>query len=388
MAYPLIWLVLWRKNYLQAIRSDYTEAQILIHASSLGEINAVAELIKALQDRGYKLAINTVTVTGRERAKQLFPELPISLSALDIGHLRKIQMRKIKPQLILIAETEIWPNMLYAAKINAIPVIFVNARISEKSLKSFLKARSLIAFLSSSVRLILAQSEDDNRRLASLFPGKCLTAGNLKYALKLPEHDSQQLRMKWGYREDDLILCWGSSRPGEEELLLKILPRLLAEFPRLKLILAPRHPKRISEVSALLTGSEYQMFSQEQPETRAGILVIDVLGRLTEAYAICDLAIVGGSFMDFGGHNPLEPAFYAKAIIIGRYYSSCRDSVKQLLSDHAILISESRTLQEDILALLCDKALRDSMGQAARKVLTKNAHALENHIREIEQCLK
>lgn len=386
-AYPLLWLFLKGKHYTEALSASSQTADILIHAASLGEINALSALIKRLLAGGHSVAINTITVTGKKRAQELFPQLQVRLAPFDILHLKQQQLKQLKPKLILIAETEIWPNMLYAAQKAEIPILFINARISEKSLKAYLSIKGLLSIVSNSVKGIMAQSQADAGRFARIFDLPIKNLGNLKYALELSIIESEKQRAFLGYAKNDFILVWGSSRPKEEALLLKVLPELQRKIPELKLIIAPRHPKRISEVQELLKDLSYQLYSQRAVGAAPDILLIDVLGRLNAIYAISDLSIVGGSFGDFGGHNPLEPAFYQKAIIMGGDYSSCKDSVRSLLQREAILISNSDKLAGDIIKLYLNPALRQKMGENAKKVLTENAAALSLHLMEIEKCI-
>lgn len=391
ISYPLVRLIALLYQYNEGFQrpAKRQDRPILIHAASVGEVNAAAALIKKLLQEGYPIHINTVTITGRALAESMFPELSISLAPVDVLHLRQRQMRNFQPRLILIVETEIWPNMLYAASQLAIPIVFVNARLSEKSLKNYLKIGPLLRIIGSSIKAILAQSAEDKARFEKLFQRVPVSqAGNLKFCLSLPEYDAAMIKDDLGIKNDDFVLTWGSSRPGEEALILGLLPKLKRSIPQLKLILAPRHPKRIPEVEKLLSSISYQKLSKLDIETGWDVLLIDTLGQLSKAYSISDLVIVGGSFYDFGGHNPLEPAFYAKAIIMGPYHSSCRDSVRILQKADAILISEQDQLLEKILNLADNRRQREEMGRKAKIVLTENAHALNFHIRGIKQCLK
>ena len=391
ISYPLLRLIGSLHHYNEGFQTPAKrqDRPILIHAASVGEVNATAALIKRLLQEGYPIHINTVTITGRALARGIFPETIISLAPVDVLHLRKRQMRALQPRLILIVETEIWPNMLYAASQNNIPIVFVNARLSEKSLKNYLKIGPLLRMIGSSIKAIMAQSAEDKVRFEKLFNNVPVSsAGNLKFCLELPYYDTAKLKADFGILEEGFVLTWGSSRPGEEELVLGLLPELKQGIPNLKLILAPRHPKRIPEVEKMLDGFSYQKLSELDPKTTWDILLIDTLGQLTKAYAISDLAIVGGSFYDFGGHNPLEPAYYAKAIIMGKHHSSCQDSVRILQESSAIIISGPDKLLEDILALAGNSLQREEMGRKAKIVLTENAHALNVHIRGIKQCLK
>ncbi|MCB5262509.1 MAG: 3-deoxy-D-manno-octulosonic acid transferase [Candidatus Cloacimonetes bacterium] len=390
ISYPLLRLIgaLYQYNESFQRPARCQERPILIHAASVGEVNAAAALIRELLQEGYPIHINTVTVTGRALARSIFPQLSISLAPVDVLHLRQRQMRILQPRLILIVETEIWPNMLYAATKAAIPIVFVNARLSEKSLKNYLKIAPLLQMIGSSIKAIMAQSAEDKMRFEKLFTRVPVThAGNLKFCLSLPDFDESTIKADLGIREDDFVISWGSSRPGEEELILGILAEPKRSIPALKVILAPRHPKRIPELEKLLSGTNYQKLSKLDPQRGWNILLIDTLGHLTKAYAISDLVIVGGSFYDFGGHNPLEPAYYSKAIIIGEYYSSCQDSVRILAAANAIIISDKDSLLEDILALAANRPQREDLGRKAKIVLTENAHALNVHVRGIKQCL-
>ncbi|MCB5265062.1 MAG: 3-deoxy-D-manno-octulosonic acid transferase [Candidatus Cloacimonetes bacterium] len=391
ISYPLLRLIGALYQYNEGFQrpAKRQDRPILIHAASVGEVNAAVALIRELLKEGYPVHINTVTITGRALARSIFPELSISLAPVDVLHLRQRQMRLLRPRLILIVETEIWPNMLYAASKAAIPIVFVNARLSEKSLKNYLKIKPLLRMIGSSIKAIMAQSAEDKARFERLFNTVPVTkAGNLKFCLELPAYDEIKIKSDLGIKQDDFVLCWGSSRPGEEALILGILPELKQRIPALKLILAPRHPKRIPEVEKLLSESCHQKLSTLEPKADWDILLIDALGHLTSGYAISDLVIVGGSFYDFGGHNPLEPAYYAKAIIMGEYYSSCRDSVLILKAANAIIISNQDKLLEDIVILAENPLQRAEMGRQAKIVLTENAHALNVHVRGIKQCLK
>lgn len=386
---PLLWLILPLYRYRGALYSPKSrrDKPILLHCASVGEVNAVVPLINELANKGYPIHINTVTVTGLELIKRGYPDIPSELAPLDIGSLRRRQYAALNPRMLLIVETEIWPMMLDRAAGHNIPIVFINARMGRKSFDKYNSIQSLIRYLSRSVRMVLAQSDDDSKRFYDLLDIPSYNAGNLKYCLSLPIFDPDQSRRKFGFITDDLILVWGSSRPGEEALLLAILPFLKQQHPNLKIIIAPRHPKRCEELEKMLRDTSYRKLSDNASMSK-DILLIDSLGHLAEAYAIADLAIVGGSFYDFGGHNPLEPAFYSKAIIIGEYHHSCKASVQKLQQSNAIVVSDKHKLAADISRLLQNTRVRQDMGQRAKIVLTENAAALHNHIKGIEQCLK
>lgn len=391
--YPFLYLLLKQRHYSKAIKANgiNTEKGILFHCASMGELTAIKTLVtKHLQKHPeIKLCITTSTVTSCAEANQISPLVPGFLSVLDLPHLRKKQLDKINPGLICIVETEIWPNMLLWAKINKVPVLFLNARMSKRTFQSYRLLKFLFRYLQSPITEIHAQSKEDAERYEKLFNRPVLESGNLKFSLVLKNYDSNKLREEWGYTSDDFIICWGSSRPGEEELFISIFPFLKEQIPNLHIIIALRHPKRVEEVMALLNGCSYCCFSTKKENTLAEeILIIDTLGILDQAYCLCDIAIVGGSFFDFGGHNPLEPAYYRKPVVMGNYHNSCNESVKKLNTAGGILISNKNDLQNDLLTLYQNEDLRAKMGEAAKKVLTENASTLDIYLNALEKWHK
>lgn len=391
--YPIVYIILRLRNYLPAIIAEGSDTHkgILFHAASMGEVNSIRPLVLELLDKhpDASICITTSTMTGLKLAKGISPRICAYLSVLDVPHLRKKQLSLINPGLICIVETEIWLNMLSWASKHNVPVLFLNARMSEKSFGKYYQLRNLLRLVSKSIVAIHAQSEDDTRRFEKVLSKPVYNSGNLKYALKLHDYNPEQKREEWGFTAEDFILCCGSSRPGEEALILSMLPNLLKRIPKLKLIIAIRHPQRTSEVIRLFGEVTYRLYSslvggQLQMES---VLLIDCLGVLEQAYAICDLAIVGGSFFDFGGHNPLEPAYYAKPIIIGEYYHSCKDSVKRLLVGKGIVVSDVEKLEKDIFMLAQNVGLRNSLGKSAKQVLQDNSLALEKQLHAIESFI-
>jgi 3-deoxy-D-manno-octulosonic-acid transferase len=392
--YPFIYTFLWLKSYLPSIQFEGKDINkgILFHAASMGEVNAIRPLVlKHLENHpDIEICITTSTITGLKQARSISAKIQAFLSVLDIPHLRNKQLSLINPGLICIVETEIWFNMLYWASKHNVPVLFLNARMSASSFGKYIKLRKLLGFVGKSIVAIHAQSEEDAKRYRQVFSTAVFNSGNLKYALKLNDYDQADIRKEWGFSANDFIMCWGSSRPGEESLILSNLPSLIKSIPNLKVIIAIRHPNRVNEVVSLFSNEPYQLFSklEDAYESDDRVLLIDRLGVLDKAYAICDLAIVGGSFFDFGGHNPLEPAFYTKPIIIGEFHHSCRDSVKRLLNGKGIIVSDAGKLKQDILMLGKDSELRHRLGSNAKQVLLDNSQALTKQLHAIESALR
>jgi len=361
---------------------------ILVHAASVGEINAVKPLLIKLlnNDRSLRIVLTTNTLAGYQLGSQIHPKIECHLAPLDFLHLRLKQLSRQAPKLIIIVETEIWLNLLFAAKLNGIKVVFVNARMSEKTLTKLNLIKPLIQYVTKSLVMVCCQSEEHRARFDILLGCKAKTCGNLKYAVDLPAFDEANLRSGFGYQQNDDIICFGSSRPGEEKLILKCFDEIKEKYPEIKLILAPRHLNRMDEILMLLRGYRFSRHSKSEKADQ--IHIFDTIGDLCKAYAICDIAIVGGSFYDFGGHNPLEPAFYAKPIIIGTFHQSCRDSVRKLQSKQGVLVSDPLKLISDIEMLLANKDLRHETGLRAKAVLDANANALNVHFEYVAEHLE
>ncbi len=394
IGYPMIATLLLMKQYLPAINPDGVDTKkgILFHASSMGEVNAIKPLINKIirNHPEISICITTTSLSGLSQARSISPHIHAYLSVLDVPHLRAKQLNKINPGLVCIVETEIWLNMLAWCNKQEVPMLLLNARMSEKSSKRYTLISSLINSVSGSIREVHAQSCLDANRFKRLFKSPVFESGNLKYCLELPEYSRDILRSEMGILSDDFLLCWGSSRPGEEALLMSIFPALLQAIPNIKIVVALRHPERLNEVVSLFKSVPYVLYSELENNNigRARVLVIDKLGVLAKMYALCDIAVVGGSFFDFGGHNPLEPAFYEKATIIGNYHASCKDSVTRLKDGGGIIVSDSSKLLDDILSLYYDPVYRDRLGKNAKKVLSENQHALENQYKAIMRYIQ
>lgn len=386
---PIIFAIWGHKTNAERLAINYprTHYQIIVHAASVGEINGIKQLLIDILEThpNLRILLTTNTKTGRHNAQNIHPRLDVMLSPLDLMHLRLKQFRFSQPQLILIAETEIWPSLLFAAKKIRIPVVYINARLTEKSLRRYLKMRKFWQNLGRSVKTVCAQTDSDRKRFAMLFGTECITASNLKFSVRQPNYDESELRKEMGYSSDAQVLVLGSSRPKEEQLLLQSYDSLKPKYPNLKLIIVPRHLKRLVEIVTLLAGRDFSRFSQTK-QTK-DIHLIDEMGQLLAAYAVCDIAIIGGSFFPYGGHNPLEAAYYRKAIVMGPHFDSCRGSVHSLQAANAILISSKENLTVDLDRLLSASEERKKMGERAKQVLDKNANSLDKHLAVINQYL-
>jgi len=298
----------------------------------------------------------------------------------------KRAFRMLNPELVILVETEFWPNMLNQAKLNNVPVIVVNGRISERTYPKYKRFSFFWKPLWKAVKSVSAQSEHDANRFNSLGFKDVINNQNLKFSLQLPEFERVKTRNKWNFSKNDFVIVFGSSRPGEEKLLKEIIPILKKRIPNLKIIIVPRHLERISEVKEIFKEFNYQLYTELK--SNPDIIIVDEMGILTEAYAMSDLAIVGGSFFDFGGHNPLEPAFYGLPIIMGEFYGSCLDSVNKLKQNDAIIISAKDELLNNILKIAQNTDYRLTLGKNAKKTLQQNSDSLKKNLEIIERYIR
>lgn len=364
------------------------DSSIWIHAASVGEVNAIKPLLNKLLNKYPEkhFVLSTVTKTGRDIANKISPKLKTFFFPLDVNFIMKRAFNSINPELIILMETELWPNMLRIARKRKIPVLIVNGRISNKS---FPKYRRLLFFWKSlwkPVVAVNAQSDLNADRFNLLGFKNVLNTHNLKFCLELPEYEKSKLRKEMGYSKDDFIVVWGSSRPGEEKLLKSIIWDLEKEIPALQVVIVPRHLSRLSEIKDIFKDFDYKLYSENNKQSK--IILVDEMNILNLFYALTDIAIVGGSFFNFGGHNPLEPAYYGVPTIMGEYFQSCSDTVNKLKKNKAILISSKDKLKDNILKLYKNKNFAEMLGQNAKNTIKQNSESLKNNLKILEQYIQ
>ncbi|KQC07609.1 MAG: hypothetical protein APR54_05875 [Candidatus Cloacimonas sp. SDB] len=373
-----------RKERFGRIKLDYTGV-IWIHAASVGEVNAVKPLIIELLTKfpSRHFVLSTMTSTGQQAAENISPKLSVFYFPLDFLLPMIRIFNWLEPEMIILVETELWPNLLLQAKKRNIPVVIVNGRISDRSFPSYRRFLFFWKPLWKSVIAVNAQSSRDADRFRILKFRNVKDTQNLKFCLKLPEYDSDKIRAEMGYLKEDFIIVWGSSRPGEEKLFKQVICQLKTQMPDLRAVLVPRHLSRLAEIKQIFSDVKYSVYSESnKPDW---LVIVDEMNILPMFYAISDIAIIGGSFYNFGGHNPLEAAFYATPIIMGKYYHSCRDSVEKLIEEKAVKISNPQDLSHDILNLYENKDETKKMGINAKLTLTKNSDSLKKNLEILER---
>lgn len=384
--YPIFFLFFIKNNFKQRsrIKDVPVDQSIWIHASSVGEVNAIKPFIIRLLDQFPKIPIvmTCMTQTGLETAQKISGKLIVRQFPFDIYPVIHQAYKVIKPSIIFLVETELWPNMLSIAAKKKIPVIMLNARISDRSYPRYKVLRFFWKSLLKKINLVLTQSEKDKERYEYLGAVSVHNCNNLKFSINLPTYDKSELRKAWKYNFNDYIIAFGSSRPGEEKLFIEIIRKIADQIPRLKAIIVPRHLHRLSELKPLLQENEYSLFSENKNDSL--FMIVDEMGILPQVYAISDTSIIGGSFFNFGGHNPLEAAFYEVPVLIGPYHSSCEDIVHKLKQNEAIIISSAEQLSEDLLNLASNIEIRRQLGKRAKDTVIENMNSLDLHFELIK----
>jgi len=362
-------------------------AAVWVHAVSVGEVLATSSLIEELQALfpGGRIVVSTTTATGQKLARERFGEGNVFSFPLDFAFAIRPYLRALQPRLVVLAETEFWPNFLRLARASGARVAVVNARISDRSLPGYRRWRNLLAGILLNVKLFLAQSEEDRRRLISIGAAseRVQVAGNLKFdtRARVPSAALDLLPTALaGAGPAQTVVC-GSTVEGEEDLLLRAFEIVLTRHPQAVLVVAPRHPERFDAVAQLLAASGIPWRRRTQlaagEHLTGGALLLDTIGELSAVYSLGSVAFVGGSLVPRGGHNILEPARQGAAILVGPYTENFRDIVK--IFDRAgalrVVRPDPQVLADALLQLLGDPGARSHLGELARKTWQANTGA-------------
>ncbi|MEA5113430.1 MAG: 3-deoxy-D-manno-octulosonic acid transferase [Geobacteraceae bacterium] len=374
---------------------------IWVHAVSVGETMAVKTLLKELRKKypQSKIVLSNVTETGRKIALQL-PEIDLCIYfPFDFRlAVRKI-LKSIKPDLVVIAETELWPNFIRETARRRIPLVLVNGRISDRSFVRYKKLewvfRDVLGFFSA----LCMQTEEDGRRIKSLgaVPERVHVAGNLKYDVPVKCLDSREvgaLRKEYHVPPSATVFTAGSTHQGEEEPVLGAYNELLKENSNLFLVLAPRHPERAAKVVELLqtAGMKYLLRSKldcNTPVMGSGeVLLLDTVGELAKMYSFSDVVFVGGSLVPVGGHNLLEPASLGVPVLFGPYMNNFKEIRSLVLKNGGgIEVADQASLAGSLRELLNDVRKRNEMGMNGADVLRRNSGSTERHMEIISSFL-
>ncbi|MGH7172456.1 MAG: 3-deoxy-D-manno-octulosonic acid transferase [Gemmataceae bacterium] len=374
---------------------------IWIHAVSVGELMAAGPLIEKLDglDASIPVVISTTTRTGQKLAWERFGTQKsrdgrVFYYPLDFAWIVRRYLRLLKPRILVLMESELWPRMIAEADRARVPIVVVNGRISNRSLPRHRALRGLWRPFLRKLTLVLAQSEQDERRFVEIgVPARRVqTAGNLKYDVRVAEELAITAQMRAHLPDRAQVVVAGSVLEGEERLVLQAFQELLSTIPNLVLILAPRHPERFPAVverieSIGLPGIRRSVWaSQPRPIPPGSVFLLDSMGELASVYSLASVAFVGGSLIPAGGHNPLEPAQFGVPIVMGPFTENFRGIVAALLEREAIRVMPPERLAE-VVAEILDAADAPAMGARARRVFEEYAGASEVCLAAIRRVL-
>ncbi|MBZ0158814.1 3-deoxy-D-manno-octulosonic acid transferase [Candidatus Methylomirabilis sp.] len=394
----------WRERlgYYPAVLLSQLHAvqPVWLHAVSVGEVGAACILANRWMARRptLPLLVSTVTGTGREVAKRSFPQAtPVVYFPIDLPLVVRRTLAAVRPRLILLTETEIWPNFLHRCAGSRIPVAIINGRISERSFSRYRLVRPFIRRVLRCVDLFCMQTGTDANRILALgaSPERVHVVGNLKFDA-VPHADTASLAEQWR-RELHIeatrpVLVAGSTHAGEEEVLLQVFRSLRGEFPDLLLILAPRHPERVAKVETVVTGqglTAVRRSAMAQGGDRAKeVILVDTVGELSAIYAVGNISFVGGSLMPKGGHNLLEPALHGRPILFGPHMENFIEASTYFVEQRAaIQVRDAADLTRQLTMLLRDPAAGERMGQTAMTALTAHRGACERTVTLLEKLV-
>jgi 3-deoxy-D-manno-octulosonic-acid transferase len=368
---------------------------IWVHAVSVGEVLAVAGLVEELR-RGsrYRIVVSTTTDTGQALARNRFGEASVFYFPMDFVFAIRPYLKALRPQIVVIAETEFWPNFIRLAHASGAKIAVVNARISDRSWPRYRRFHGLMRGLLANVDLFLAQTPENAARLQDIGapPDRMRVSGNLKFDIPTPAPPAivENLRASIKTSAAGPVLVCGSTVEGEESLLLKAFENVLVQYPQAVMILAPRHPQRFPAVAALLQQMSIRFWPRSvwngEPLNGA-VLLLDTIGELAALYALADIAFVGGSLVPRGGHNIIEPAQYGVAIVVGNHTENFRDIVSLFQSRDALRIVGPAELPLVLLELLANDAERSALGLRAAETMRSQIGATRRTVGELQQLL-
>lgn len=366
---------------------------IWIHSASVGEVKAAAQLTRELKEKHpeKKVIISTFTDTGNAMARQSRVADAVLFLPLDQLWMVRRTLRRLDPSILIILETEIWPNLLRQACQRGIPTLLLSGRLSTRSFKKYYLFRVFFRQVISSFSALGMQSEEDALRIISLGADahRVSVVGNLKRALstgqKIVNGDAGEENLQGVRHRENPLLVVGSSHRGEEEILIGVYLSLKERFARLQMVLAPRHPQRFAEVEKLLKakGLDYQKKSgtNGQLDFVQDILLLDTLGDLQDFYALGDVAFVGGSLVDAGGHNLLEPARFGKPVLFGPFtgnFTSLASEMKQ--RGAGIQVMGGDDLRRELAGLLGNPEKCRMVGKAAYRMAADDCAVMERNL--------
>jgi 3-deoxy-D-manno-octulosonic-acid transferase len=387
----------WKGRFGFAPVTPSDRRTVLIHAVSVGEVNATRELVRQLEQKyrdDVRIVISVTTNTGTARARSLYDtrhdvvRFPFDFS-WAVGRF----LDRVKPGVVGLVELEVWPNFMASAKRRGIPVAVINGRLSERSYRGYRRFRPFITGMFARLAAVGAQDEGYAERFIGLgTPADRVTVtGTMKWdTAKITDTvtGSQELAEAMGIRRDlPLIIC-GSTGPGEEQLMLQKLADLMDKEGRpVQLLIAPRKPERFDEAAAAM-GTPVRRSQGRSAGANDRLFLLDTMGELTKAYALADVVVVGRSFSPQWGSDMMEPIALGKPVVIGPNTSDFADTMRQLLAgDGIVQVPDGEALRQTVQQLLIDRNRTAELAANGREVIRKNQGATARHIELLERLM-
>lgn len=375
---------------------------IWVHAVSVGETIAVKPLLTALKKTfpDKKIILSNVTETGRSIALNLAEADLCIYFPFDYPFAVRRALTRIKPSLLIVVETEIWPNFLRFARRMGIPAMMVNGRISDRSFGRYLKLKWFFRPVLANFAAFCMQTDEDARRIVEIgaIPDLVSVTKNLKYDLPLTVLSPEQkrvLRQNYKIPCDSLVFTAGSTHGGEDEIVVSAYKALLAQGRDCFMILAPRHPERAGQVADVLKRSGISFTLRSELDSRPGafepgeVLLVDTVGELMRFYSMSDVVFVGGSFVPTGGHNVLEPASFGVPVIFGPYMANFREIAALILKlGGGVQVRDGNELETSLSSLMADNGKRSAMGKNGAQLLLDNSGSTARHMEVISRYVR
>ncbi|MXP67941.1 3-deoxy-D-manno-octulosonic acid transferase [Pantoea sp. Aalb] len=406
---PLIWIYLlirsikepsYRKRWFERYGYCMTKIKphgILLHAVSVGETLTAIPLIRSLRHYypNLPITVTTMTPTGSEQVTSILgKEVYHSYLPYDLpGSIHRF-LNIVQPILVIILETELWPNIIYILHHHKIPLIIANTRLSKRSARKYKKLGIFMRNLLQRITMIAAQSVEDGHHFLNLGLKNThlKVIGSLKFDINItPELINKTMKLRYQWASHRLVWIVTSTHEGEEAIVLSVYQSLLLKFPHLLLVLVPRHPQRFKKVFNLTYKLGFEVIlrsSGKIPSSTTQVVIVDSIGELMLLYGIADLAFIGGSLVKCGGHNPLEAAVYSIPILTGPYIWNFKNICSKLYQGKGlIIVKDKKSLEKEITTLLENKNYRNQYGYNAALILYQNQGTLQRLLQLLEPYL-
>lgn len=391
---------LWAKLFGAVPYRKSSRPCVWFHGVSVGEVHLLRQVVARFRQAcpEYDVVISTTTYTGFDEAKKHFADLHVFYWPLDFSWSIKRALKRIRPEAIILAESEIWPNFLLVARKLGVQVAIINGRLSPRSRSRYQKLGTLARWLFGKIDLWAMQSEDYAQGICQVGAdaARVFVTGNVKYDGVKPDRTNDKtdsFRQLFNIGPFDLVFVAGSTQVPEEEIALGIYQRLKERFPMLRLLVVPRQKERFLEVADLMERHDIDFVRRSQltdtVEIRDQPILVDSIGELGAIWGLADIAFVGGSLDGKrGGQNMIEPAAYGAAVLFGPHTWNFRETVARLLQmNAAIQVASAEELETQVTRLLEDNNLREQLGQAAQKFVQSQQGATDKTIYLLQSWL-